>query len=304
MKKFLKYIIAFIIPVLLMAVALEFYLRSIPNSYKYKNEWMLKNSDSLQVIAIGSSHAYYGIDPTFLKEKGFNLGNSSQDLEMDRFLIEKYSNNAKNLKCVLLVLSDISLLSDMEHGAESWRIPYYGIYMGYPPKRFALEITNARMIDKLTAYFKGTDMRSCSTLGFGIAYSTAAKPEWNKEDAKAAAKRNTAINTDGSIDTSLLNKNLACLDSLASLCERNDIRLCVLRTPYSKEYLEVIDKAQNAFFLKIINRKLLEHKGMSFHDFSADPRFSGEDFYDCDHLSDKGARKFTSIISSEVIHSY
>ena len=40
MKKFIKRLIIFLIPILILFILLEYAIRQIPNTYKYKNEWM------------------------------------------------------------------------------------------------------------------------------------------------------------------------------------------------------------------------------------------------------------------------
>ena len=38
MKKFIKRLIIFLIPILILFILLEYAIRQIPNTYKYKNE--------------------------------------------------------------------------------------------------------------------------------------------------------------------------------------------------------------------------------------------------------------------------
>jgi hypothetical protein len=90
MKKFLKIFIYFFIPIVIASACLEVYMRHIPNSYKYKDEWMKKNGNTVETLILGSSHAYYGINPEYLSWKAFNLANVSQDLERDFFVLDKY----------------------------------------------------------------------------------------------------------------------------------------------------------------------------------------------------------------------
>ncbi len=300
MKNFLKIFIYFFIPIVIASACLEVYMRHIPNSYRYKDEWMKKNGNYVESLILGSSHAYYGINPEYLSGKAFNLANVSQDLERDYFVFNKYKDNVKNLKTVILVLSDANMLSTMEKGVESWRIAYYGIYMGYPQKRLALEITNARMTDKLQASLKGDDMLGCTPLGFGTAYKDENKQPITETSINEALERNTILNKVGNIDTTYLRQNIKALDEIILLCKQKNAKLIILTAPVVREYGKRMNRSQSALFYKIIHKKIKGNSNIEFRDYIKDPRFSSADFFDCDHLTNLGAKKFSEIISQEI----
>ena len=78
MKSFLLRLSLFLLPIAILAVAGEAYVRSLPNSYRLKGEWMRQNADSVEVLILGNSHAYYGIRPQDMQGVAFNLSNVSQ----------------------------------------------------------------------------------------------------------------------------------------------------------------------------------------------------------------------------------
>jgi len=57
MRKYLKHITLFLIPILICAVALETFTRNIPNSYKLKKEYLKNNSNEIEVLAL----IYWGV---------------------------------------------------------------------------------------------------------------------------------------------------------------------------------------------------------------------------------------------------
>ena len=91
MKKFLITILAFFIPVLFVLVGLEYIVRKAPNEYQYKAQWMEKNADRVETLILGTSHAFYGINPSYLGPNAFSLAASAQCLQYDEFLFFKYS---------------------------------------------------------------------------------------------------------------------------------------------------------------------------------------------------------------------
>jgi hypothetical protein len=303
MKKFLKIFIYFFIPIVIASACLEVYMRHIPNSYTYKDEWMKKNGNSVETLILGSSHAYYGINPEYLSSKAFNLANVSEDLERDKFVLYKYAEQEKNLKNVILVLSDDNLLSNMDISVENWRIAYYSMYMGYNKKPLALEITNARMADKLTAYLRGEDMRGCNRLGFGTAYTKSNRITITSNIINETLKRHTVLNKEGAVDTTRLADNIDFLDDIIHLCKQKSIKLIIIQPPVVKEYWELMNKKQLSIFYQTIRTEVAKNRNIEFHNYSCDTRLTLDDFYDCDHLTMDGARKFSEILNAEIITS-
>ena len=61
---FLAVVIAFI--------PMEILLENIPNDYSFKKEYLDENSDSIEILVLGSSHSYYGINPIYFHLRAFN----------------------------------------------------------------------------------------------------------------------------------------------------------------------------------------------------------------------------------------
>lgn len=72
MQTFLKKILLYLLPIAILAIGLEIYVDSIPNSYTYKRQYMEQHADEIQTLVLGSSYAYDGIDAEFLP-RAFNL---------------------------------------------------------------------------------------------------------------------------------------------------------------------------------------------------------------------------------------
>lgn len=61
LKKFIiRSLFLFIIPILVICISFELAFRNIPNTHKYKKEYMDKNSNSIEVLILGNSHAFDG----------------------------------------------------------------------------------------------------------------------------------------------------------------------------------------------------------------------------------------------------
>ena len=59
-------------------VGFEFLVRHIPNDYNSKIKYLQEHSSEIEILALGSSHAYFGVNPDFLSSKCFNLSHIAQ----------------------------------------------------------------------------------------------------------------------------------------------------------------------------------------------------------------------------------
>ena len=69
----------------------------------------VKELSDIDVLIIGSSHAYRGIDPRIFKEKGlntFNLGSSLQTPINTKILLKKYLDKLKPKLVIYVVYDD------------------------------------------------------------------------------------------------------------------------------------------------------------------------------------------------------
>ena len=128
MKKFIIKLILVITPFIIIAISMEYFLRQIPNDYMYKRNYLSEYSNEIETLIIGGSHSFYGINPDYFTTKTFNAGYVSQPLNFDFKILEKYQNDFKNLKTIIIPMSYPSLWTKLDGAVESWRIKNYVIY--------------------------------------------------------------------------------------------------------------------------------------------------------------------------------
>ena len=78
-RSIIKFLI-FISPVFLFFGWWEHQLARMPNSYNTKARLIEYAAPDCEVLVLGSSHEYFGINPSFFTQKGFNMANVSQTL--------------------------------------------------------------------------------------------------------------------------------------------------------------------------------------------------------------------------------
>ena len=302
MKKFLVRTAAFLLPVLLIFVLAEGYVRSIPCSYQYKDQWLETHGEKVSTLILGNSHAFFDLRPSAFADSTFNLSNVSQRLEHDAFLLKHYAKDCPNLRQVILVADNSNLFDLPMEDDEPGRVIYYQLYMHYQSAStpfaslgswapYPLELSYINSFwAKVTRHCLGMGI-SCDSLGWGIDDKVELR---NPVDFEPERVRSHNFHN----WTSTL-RNVIDLYRIASWCQRHRISLVVLQTPVTQSYTQKAGKWQLDFVNSILNC-CQQHFGAVVADYSCDTRFSDSDFFDTDHLNDQGATKFSNILSSEL----
>ena len=87
MKRLLRKLLWFFVPVATFLIVAETYLRSIPTTYSEKARG-LASSDP-EILILGNSHAAYGVNPVLLPRDAYNAANVYQSIYFDKRLALK-----------------------------------------------------------------------------------------------------------------------------------------------------------------------------------------------------------------------
>lgn len=82
----------------------------------------------------------------------------------------------------------------------------------------------------------------------------------------------------------------------AEWCHEHQIRLLLVQAPVTNGYYKRIDKRQRHFIKSL---SLIPY--VQILDYSDDKRFNDHDFFDADHLTDEGARKWSEMINNTIL---
>jgi len=310
MNRFIKYIILFLLPILLLAFAMEIYLRQIPNNYSYKRNYLDNNSKNIEVLFLGSSHAYYGINPLYVKYNSFNAAMISQSLDYDLKILEKYNGKWDNLKFIVLPVDYLSLFSRVESGIESWRIKNYNIYFEMRSSSSSsssskiidnTEVFSNRLNENYTRIYnyhfnRNTDL-SCTKLGFGTEYNSSKNKDLI-ETGKLAALRHKAKND------LYFSPNTEMLKSIIEFAKKNHIKVIIYTSPAYPTYLQNLDKEQLNRTIAVIIKSVSTYPNIKYYNMIDDKSFDKIDFYDADHLNEIGAKKLTLKMDSLIRLNY
>ena len=308
-KKFIKKILLVIIPICFILFLIEYQLRKIPNRYKIKRQYFEQQLDSLHVLILGSSQAWYGVNPDYFAEKGFNLAYDGQSLFYDTQITLKYLNKMPKLKCVIISVSYFSLWYQICTQPESWRdycysnswniiypdIKWYNpknyfLFMIYTPSEI-MELTNKKKFHTLLYNFKSNGWYHIDTNKNNIIAI-------NEKIGSAKLFKHKKM-----MFESNFNNNIRILDDFINKCTKKNIKIIFITTPCDYTYSKFTDSIIN-FKNKRNILFLCKKYNCQYFDYFTDKRFTINDFSDNDHLNFIGAEKFSKILNNDIISKF
>lgn len=262
-----------------------------------------KNISKFEMVNLGSSHAYNGIE--YPKDiKGYNFGLPSQKLYYDYKILKKYVERLDREAIVIIPISIFSFYDvlkteniDKNYAAflkkdEILHIKYNEYFM---LKYFSITqpITRIfKILEQIKLFIKNKKIENkieAKMLNF----------EEKKKDSVIKARDHLKIE-DKSSDLGIKQ-----LGEIISLCFNKGYKPILITTPFSYFYNEEIGKInyekriyENVNFLIKKNPE----KKIIYLDYSHDKRFINnlEYFSDSDHLNKKGAEHFTEILLKDI----
>lgn len=300
MSRFIKRVLGYTLPVLGLIVLAEVLLRHIPNDYAYKKNYLDKHAGEIEVLILGNSHDYYGFDPTLFKLKTFNAAYASQSLNFDWEILKRYEGKLKNLRFIVLPADYFTLTSSLENGEEKWRIKDYNIYFDISLNASFTDNfevftgkTQSKLVRLKNFYVSKKKLVQCNKLGFGSGFHSSHGMDLEKT-GKLAAKRHTWVK--GKVNS--FDKNTQLIHQFEAFAVKHKVQLIFVASPVYVTYSKPLNKSQLQRTHGFFKLQAIKNKLVHYYNFMNNTRFKAEDFYDGDHLNEKGAAKFSGIVDS------
>ena len=294
MKRFLKNIVLCGIPLLLFLIVVEVVVRSAPNDYKYKWSYLEKHASEIEVLVLGNSQSYYGVDCNYLQSNSFNMAMEGQGLLMDDFVLDGFIDRMPNLNLVIIPVSYLSLTQSEAFGTPG-RLMQYHIYYKYDSKWYSKDnyecLSFIMCSQKIKTLVSGKGFRYVDSLGF------CSKPTGSFRDE---ADETLSWSTGGNNRLEIANKN--ALVHMARLCQAKDVKMVVVSFPTDISYRKspYFDSTQMNHVKDVAADLSEEFENVFFVDWFENPEFETSDFFDSSHLNGQGARKFSVLLNSKL----
>ncbi len=289
-------------PILLVLGGVEFEVRKMPTTLSTKKALLDRRAARTDVLVLGNSQAFLGIDPGRLSDSATSAAAHSQSLRCDEAITTLYLGQMGRLRTVVISLSYFSLRYLLEQ-SEPWREFFYRYYFQVPeetpvrwpwhPRHFLFMANyGGKNTLGLLVYGAsrdlGIDRRGWFPSGCGADVLSEA------EGAARMAQHTRAMRE------SAVAGNTRLLDRFIARLRQRGIAVVLATLPVSRTYSVHMDGRIHQELTTVVGGLAARH-GASFRDYLTDSRFTRMDFYDYDHLCAAGAQKFTDVLKTELI---
>lgn len=305
MKRFIINIALFGIILLIIVGVFELFLMRFSNEFSYKHNYLKKHSNDIEVLILGGSQSSNSINPWAFKEKTFDAAITARYLYMDYKMAEEFVPQMKNLKAVVLTVSNLILYrsykyhfkGSMEQLLEDEYRCMYLKYMGYHYGTFDYkywpETVNSKL-NYLGRIFMNNDQQRnrCDSLGYQVVPLHA--KDW--ENAQVP----TEVDYSDSNLEKAFEENVEYLKQISLLCKERHAKLILVHIPYFKTAQAAITQTDEQFFSKMISEVKSVNNDVEILNLMKDSRFGPDDFFNAIHLNDNGAKKIAAIIDEKI----
>ena len=295
MKKFLRNIALYALPVLIVAGVMEFVVESIPNSYTYKCDYMEQHGQQIQTLLLGSSNAYDGLNPSALPN-AFNLANSSQTLEDDYRLLAKYIGSMESLQTVIVGLDYHALGATSQANRRTYYTIYMDLYPRWPISKYSFEICNPEMlVKKIIKYAVSRDVTRCDSLGQRVGHTREAAEtgaEWWNKDVDALVNNDRLDIGNRTLE---IEENTRYLKAIVDLCNAHNVQPIIVQMPVMEEYKRLLPKEQIALMEDVLHS--LDTSAICID--ASEWEIPEDGWYNATHLTKEASEEFTMKLTDE-----
>ena len=316
MNKFFKNIIIFLIPIIILIAGFDIYLRSLNTVYKEKEKGLISNKDSIEILILGNSHAFSGVDSNQFKLNAYNLAYTNQSIYFDKRLTLKHLNNLPKLKYVLISVDYHSLYFSSQGIRDIWS--YYGNGIKYKDKRY--------LLPEISPFLFGFTPKVAVSILKKNTYKSFKKEDEYKNDfevgevilekgyisyeetneleflPKVIINRAESFVSKGLTKTVKMEQEeiLLDLEDFITILKNKGIKPILFASPCYEEFNTYLRKD-----ILINNKLIVNHLRQKFNipflDYSNSKQFQKSDFYNSDHLNKTGGAKFGKILNDKIL---
>jgi hypothetical protein len=164
-----------------------------------------------------------------------------------------------------------------------------------------LSIRFKQNLDRLYYYYiQNISAITCSELGWGKKHRSDNVKDL-LETGKTAAKIHTYSDLYSEKNVKIFKENLKTLNTFSEFCNQRDIKLILVTLPAYHTYRENISSEQLNKMIETMSGFVTLNPNCSYYNWLDDADFVEDDFYDADHLNEKGAEKLSKKLSRQII---
>ena len=297
MKRFITKILIFTLLSLIIAIVIEYVVRNVPNPYKYKISLIEEQKKDVQLLVLGSSTAYNGINPSFFDKKTLNMALGGQGIVIDAFLVNRYLNQMPNLEAIILPVEYGTLFLPTVFGFPDGLMSYH-VYYNFEPDCFSFEnyyefFHRKSVRTKLERMIRGETPRFSDSLGFR-------GEKWIGDlDAEDYIKGMTKENNSDNLMDTTIKKNINALHQIAELSEKANVKLVIVSIPFHKSFRDLASPKQWSFTYNVIDSVIKQYNNSLYLNYYSTD-FSDTCYLNSTHLNIYGAELFSTMLAHDL----
>lgn len=303
-----RFLLRVLLPFLILISSLfwcgEFYLRSLPNDFKTKNQYLEDNAKDIKLMVLGASTVSMGIKPGYFDiQPAYNFAYASQNLEYNYWIMSKCFDRMDSLKYVIL---DMSCGMPWNYGPDValGRNKFYRIYYGYPdlPVEFEMSASIKELYHRIWPTDGKEAIQTIDEDGYqGGYYEDVPYDEikW-KESVKWSVEYYAEI-LQGPDAGQRYHGGVEHICKIVSKCKEKDIQVLMVTLPAMKMFYDNINPKQTETLYCLVDSLRIVYDNVTYMDFfKSDSLFTVDEMYNPTHLNPRGAKKFTLMLNDSI----
>lgn len=305
MRKFLlKVLLPAIIVLSVLFFLGEFYIRSLPNDFKAKNQYLEDNAKDIKIMVLGASSVSMGIKPCFFEiQPAYNFAYASQNLEYNYWILNKCFDQLDSLKYVILDMSCGMPWNSGESIAPT-RNKFYKIYYKYPdlPLEFEVSASVQELCHRIWPSNGKEAIQTIDADGYQSGYYSdvpydeltwISSAEWSVQHyTKKLADENADLQYESGVK---------CICKMIEKCKEKNVSVIMVTPPTMSMFYDNLDSKQMETIYNLVDSLKNVYDNVVYFDyFKADSLFSVDETYNPTHLNPRGAKKFTLMLNDSI----
>lgn len=303
-RSFLKQILVFFIPVVLIFILIELLVLQIPANYITTSNYFNAEKDKIEILALGPSQMNSAMNPAYFDRPAICLASTSQHHNLDFEILKQTRDRLPELKYVILELS-FSHLALPHNSKDFWKnsiyLKYYNVNAFkrrtyFKDKLVFLSNPDIYSRKLVEHYIERKESPHFNRFGFDEnTYDGLFKSLKYEEDV--IAQKPFRINS--KINETLFNQNLEFLYKMLDYVKSEGLKVIVCSMPLYKTYVKERDSKLVRRRDSVLNEIQLKYPNVRIFNKESDTiNFTVSDYINHNHLNPRGAEKFTKELNS------
>lgn len=307
MKRFLfRVLLPMVVILSILFFCGECYLRSLPNDFKSKAEYLNEHAKEIKILVSGSSCTAMGVKPAcFEWQPSYSCAYANQSFYYSYLILDKYIDQMDSLRWVILDATYAGLWSTGKF-AQTYN-KKYSIYYGFNnfkgfKNRYELSANSEDMYKRLTHESDRAAFTTCDQDGFQSRYFEALPYDdykWKIYGKSHCQDDHTLIDEENACQ--ICDSNTVILKRMITLCEDHGVKVLFVSTPCHPYYYEYYNPIQKGIVDSTYSALSKEYDNVKWMDFTTSNDYGNDMLSNVNHLNTKGAIKFTKMLNDSIL---